>query len=318
MSKMTVKTTSTSSHASRYSGLTKGFNGGIDGISDDTLYRIINLAQMDAAMRFYNALLGSNHTTPTILSLRADFAFCPMSLGTAVPCSNLPPKFVIHYASSVYANTTVRLFDNGYPIDPIQNSYPLDADIEQPAYNILQTLYAAVRVDLGNPSLNNFILNPLALNATIVEKFPATPYNQDQNSTTSWLYYYLHNPNSDPQKYFPLNVSGPAHVQVVYPCRFRQRKPLGSLIASVLVATLSMFSGAWAIFIFAATAVAKRADPAANRCDGHCSRHRMAFEPSWFDSYSPYGLQSTGDLGHPQSTTDDAYTPLDTYHSNAV
>jgi hypothetical protein len=254
-----------------------------------------------------------------------------MSLGLAALCSISPPKLVITAAAAVYANATILQFDNSYPIDPVDNPYVLDADLERPFYNLLQAVYAAIRIDLGNPSLNNFILNPLALNATIFEKFPTTAYNQDQLSTTSTLYYRWHNPDPGLQKYLPVSVSGPAQVQVVYPCRFQQRKPLGSLIVSVLVATLSMFSSAWAVFILAATAFAKRTDPAcvfspliifllaylefsANRCDGHCSRHRMTVEPSWFDSYNAYGLQPTKDSGHFQGPPpkDYVYAPLNT------
>ena len=212
-------------------------------------------------VRVFNAFIGSNYTTATIISLRADFAFCPMSLSVATPCSILPPKFVITHAAAVYANATIQLFDNSYPMDPVRNPYILDANFERPSSNLLQAVYAAIRVDLGNPSLNNFILNPLALNGTIFEHFPVTAYNQDQSSTTSTLYHQWHNPPPNTQRYLPINVSGPAQIQVAYPCRFQQRKPLGSLIISVLVATLSMFSTAWAVFILAATALAKRTDP---------------------------------------------------------
>jgi hypothetical protein len=156
----------------------------------------------------------------------------------------------------------MKRFESSSPIDPVSNPYLLDADVELPAFNLLQAVYAAIRVDLGNPSLNNFILNPSALNGTIFEKFPVTAYNQDQLSTTSTLYSRWHNPNPDMQKYLPVNVSGPAQMQVAYPCRFQRRKPLGSVIVSVLVATLSMFSSAWAIFIYLATTYAKHTDPA--------------------------------------------------------
>ena len=213
-------------------------------------------------VRVFNAFIGSNYTTATIISLRADFAFCPMSLSVATPCSILPPKFEITHAAAVYANTTIQQFDNSYPMDPVRNPYVLDANFERPSFNLLQAVYAAIRVDFGNPSLNNFILNPLALNGTIFENFPVTAYNQDQSSTTSSLYHEWHNPTPNMQRYLPINVSGPAQIQVAYPCRFQQRKPIGSLIVSVLVATLSMFSSAWAVFIHLATTFAKRTDPA--------------------------------------------------------
>jgi hypothetical protein len=87
-----------------------------------------------------------------------------MSLGIAAPCSILPPKFAIPSIAAVYANTTVQQYDNPSRIDPVSNPYLLGADVELPVKNLLQAVYPAVRVDLGNPSLNNFILNPLAHN----------------------------------------------------------------------------------------------------------------------------------------------------------
>ncbi|KIM40014.1 hypothetical protein M413DRAFT_190109 [Hebeloma cylindrosporum] len=301
----------------RYSpllGTVRFFNDGTNDIRGEILDGIIRAAATDVGTRAYNAFVLSNFTTATIISLRSDFAFCPMSIGLAALCSISRPEVVMTYVSAVYNNATIRLFDNSYPIDPVDNPYVLDADLERPFYNLLQAVYAAIRVDLGNPSLNNFILNPSALKGIIYENFPATTYNQNSVSTSSTLYSRWNNPTPELQKYLPVTLSGPAQVQVVYPCRFQQHKPIGSLIVSVLVATLSMFSSAWAVFILVATAFAKRTDPTANRCDGHCSRHRMTVEPSWFDSYNAYGLQPTEYSGHFQGppTKDYVYAPLTT------
>jgi hypothetical protein len=58
----------------------------------------------------------------------------------------------------------------------------------------------------------------------------------------------------------PLNVEGPARIQVLFPCRFLQKKDPGQAFISVLVATLSMFSGGWALFTLIATSWTKRGD----------------------------------------------------------
>jgi len=161
----------------------------------------------------------------------------------------------------MYPGSLTKQFDSSRPIDSHNylTPYILNDDIEIPFYNLLQTVYAAIRVDMGNPSMNNFILNPSALNLTIYEKFPATA-NQDETTSTFYDQSSGNNPKSD--LHLPINVPGPAQIQVVYTCRTQQRKSLGSLITSVLVATLSMFSIAWAAFISAATAFVKRTDPA--------------------------------------------------------
>jgi len=223
----------------------------------------IRSASQDIGKRVYNAFVGSNFTTPAIISLQADFVFCPMSLGIAAPCSISRPTYGVPFVAAVYANSTSQQFDARLPIDPVGNPYILDDNSLLPFHNLLQAIYAAIRVDLGNPSLNNFILNPLlSLNGTIFDNFPVTPYNQDKNSTTSTLYSQLHDPDPTWKEYLPVNVSGPAQIQVAYACRFQRRKPLGPLIISVLVATLSMFSSGWAVFIVLATKFAKRTDPA--------------------------------------------------------
>ncbi|KAF8968029.1 hypothetical protein BDZ97DRAFT_1655514 [Flammula alnicola] len=251
----------------RYSpllGMVRYYNDGTNDTRGLILDSGIRAASTDLGTRAYNAFVGSGSTTPMIISLHAGFAYCPMSLGPAAACAITAPKFAIRYAAAVYANASILQYDNNYAIDPVQNPWVLDADTEQPIVNLLQTIYASIRVDLGNPSLNNFILHPLFLNSTIIPVFPATRWNQDNSSRNATLYDGFAHLEPD----LSVNVSGPAHIQVVYPCRFQQRKSLGSLVISVLVATLSMFSSGWALFILIATALAKRADPLGT--SAHC------------------------------------------------
>jgi hypothetical protein len=190
----------------------------------------------------------------------------------------------------------------------------LDNDTELVVYNILQAVYAAVRIDLGNPSLNNFILYPAAMNNTIFPTFPVTPANGEAYSNSS-LYSALSSPFPWLQQNLPVTLSGPATIQVVYPCQFQQLKSPGALVISVLVATLSMFSTGWAVYMLLATAIAKRQTQTgsfivfiyivtltviltslsllvANRCYGHCPQHRLDFDPSFFNE--TYALQAGG------------------------
>jgi hypothetical protein len=218
-------------------------------------------AAIDVGDRVYNAYVGSNFTTPTIFSLQTRFDPCPLSLGTHAACALAPPKPVITNAAIVFANATILQYDHTLAVDPILNPYVLDANTEEPMLNLLQAVHAAIRIDLGHSSTNNFILNPAALNNTIIPFFPETPYTKNTNDTTSLLYDQWAHPNPDLQALLPFHVPGPAHIQAAYACRVQQRKPIGSLLISVLVATMSMFSGAWAIFMIIATSLAKRSDP---------------------------------------------------------
>ncbi|KAF8907353.1 hypothetical protein CPB84DRAFT_308744 [Gymnopilus junonius] len=148
-------------------------------------------------------------------------------------------------------------------------------------------MYSAIRIGLGNPSVNNFILNRMFLNKTIYSTFPATKYNSDAASRNSTMYAIYNHPDA------LTTVTGLSQIQLVYACRFQQRKYIGPLIVSVMVATVSMFSSGWALYILIATELAKREATsgmsfffpfskrsmyihirAANKCDGHCFRHK--------------------------------------------
>ena len=184
-----------------------------------------------------------------------------MSFGLNASCANNPPQFNIFLATAVFPNSTLFYYDSRDPIDPIWNPWVLDDDSELAVYNILQTVYAAVRIDLGNPSLNNFILYPAAMNNMISPTFPITPSNGVAFSNSS-LYATLSSPFPWLQQNLPVTLSGPATIRVVYPCRYQRIKAPGALVISVLVATLSMFSTAWAVYMLLATAIAKRHNPA--------------------------------------------------------
>ena len=183
-----------------------------------------------------------------------------MSFGLNASCAINPPQFSIFAAAAVYPNSTVRYYDSTIPLDPTWNPWVFDNDTELAFYNILQLVYAAVRIDLGNPSLNNFILYPAALNNTIYSTFPITPGNGEAYSNSS-LYTTLNSPFPWLQQNLPLILPGPAVIQVVYACQFQQLKAPGALVISVLVATLSMFSTGWAVYMSLATIIAKRHNP---------------------------------------------------------
>ena len=223
-------------------------------LTDGCVIRL-QTATLDLGGRTYNALLTSNYTSPIAVSVQADITPCPMSLGSSAACGLATPNFTIFSAGVVMSNLT--FFQNTAP-EPIT---VLDDNIKLPISNLLQTVYAIIRVELGNPSPNNFILHPNVTDSTIVSKFPATLLNQGGDALVSGLYQEWTNPDPETKKYLPVNVSGPANIQVVYPCRFQQQKTPGQLFISVLVATLSMFSTGWAVFMVLAVYFVKRKGP---------------------------------------------------------
>jgi len=196
------------------------------------------------------------------ISVQANFDPCPMSLGMTAPCALTAPNLSIIYASIVYSNSTILMYDGHFPINATVNPWVLDDDTEQPLHNLLQAVAACIGVELGNPRPNNFILNPSFLNNTIIPNFPTTQWNADiPDEIYSSLYYGWAHPDPILESYLPVDTSGPANIQAVYPCQFQKRKSPGALFVSVLVATLGMFSTGWAVFILIASALAKRTDP---------------------------------------------------------
>jgi hypothetical protein len=215
----------------------------------------LQAATRDVGRRAFTALLTSNYTSPVAASIQADITPCPMSLGSSAACGLSTPNFTISSAAVVMSD--LSFFQDEAP-DPIT---VLDDNIKLPISNLLQTVYAIIRVELGNPSPNNFILHPNVTDNIIVSTFPATPLNQGGDALISGLYQEWTNPDPETKKYLPVTVSGPANIQVVYPCRFQQQKTPGQVFISVLVATSSMFSTGWAVFMVLAVYFAKQRGP---------------------------------------------------------
>ena len=215
----------------------------------------LKTATLDLGRRSSNALLTSNYTSPITVSVQADITPCPMSFGSSAACGLATPNFTIPSAAVVMTN--LSFFQDIAP-EPIT---VLDDNLKLPISNLLQTVYAIIRVEFGNPSPNNFILHPNVTDSIIVSKFPATPLNQGGDVLVSGLYQEWTNPDPETKKSLPVTVSGPANIQVVYLCRFQQQKTPGKLFISVLVATLTTFATGWALFMVLAVYFAKRKGP---------------------------------------------------------
>jgi hypothetical protein len=187
---------------------------------------------------------------PAILSGRIFSTPCPASLGVTAPCANDPHPINIDRVTSVFRNGSFNAFDAFLP--PSNTNKPLiKLDWFPRIANLIQVIVASIRIDLGNPSPNNFILHPSALNRTLSSTFPAVKLT---NSTDSLLYQAnVHPEIYGMQGMLPLTLAGQARIQVVFPCRFQRRKAFGALFISVLVATLSMFASGWALFMFLAS-----------------------------------------------------------------
>ncbi|KAJ7207247.1 hypothetical protein GGX14DRAFT_636808 [Mycena pura] len=229
--------------------------------SNDIATRIFSIAQAAANVSAY----------PVILSVQVDFPFCPASLGRAATCATSVPQFTLSRSFISFSNVTFQQYDPSQP--PAPNNQPVITDATSNAVsNVIQSVAALVRLDLGNPSPNNFLLNTSAIPATLFATFPALPGVPD-SPNQSQEYAVLTGAATDPAYnitgLLPLTVAGPAALDVVYLCRFQHAKAPAQAFVAVLVATLSMFGSGWAVFLGLATAVVKRRRANANTCSQH-------------------------------------------------
>jgi hypothetical protein len=207
----------------------------------------------------------TNGSFPTIISFRAEFPWCPASLGPDAPCAAQVPPLNVTDMFEYTPGRVIQLYSSrGQYTKPL-----LTNDTFCIISNAVQAVYAAVRLDLGNPSPNNFLLNTSMISDAITRTFPQTHPNRPgypDLPTESYLYsilvddgYYSNITAAfDIPGLLPLTWPGPAVLDGVYLCRFQRPKPPRSAFIDVLVATLSMFTTGWAIFLVIAQAVVKK------------------------------------------------------------
>ncbi|KAG8998983.1 hypothetical protein FRB93_013393 [Tulasnella sp. JGI-2019a] len=125
----------------------------------------------------------------------------------------------------------------------------------------MQTMLAAVRIDLGNVLPNNSLANrSLSLvNQTILSNV--------NGNTSSQLYTMLAGGDGWMGDNYPdlCNVSTdtpPSQITLQYQCQVEQKKSAGAIFVSVTVATVTLFQGGWAVFMLMVTFLAKRKDGA--------------------------------------------------------
>jgi len=230
---------------------------------------------------------------PAILSAEISYTPCPALLGTNAPCaSNTPPVnitsslVVIHNGTSSY----VTYGDNALAIN--------ETNLYAPIANIIQTIHAAIQIDLGNAHKNNFLLNPPTLNKTLFSEFPAAFLPK---RTVSTLYQAISNGSFST---LPLKVEGPAKLEARYLCRLQRMKPPAQALVAVLVATLSMFLSGWGFFMLVATYWAKR-----NNDLGRIDSSRISI-PSMLTARFPIPANScvTHDIEHGSKMPEDGQT----------
>jgi hypothetical protein len=225
---------------------------------------VTSVSSNEFATRVFLLMALTNGTFPTIISFEADFPWCPASLGRDAPCALQVPPLNVTSMFEYAPNGKISQYFASIP-----GSTPLITnDTAGIMSNLVQAAYAAVRLDLGNPSPNNFLLNSSmigqAITASLPQTFPQLPGESYLYSVLVGDGYYASATNAtipDVAHLLPLKLPGPAVLDGVYLCRFQRVKSPGSAFIAVLVATLSMFSSGWAIFLRLAAGMVKKRQP---------------------------------------------------------
>ncbi|KAJ7861312.1 hypothetical protein B0H14DRAFT_537909 [Mycena olivaceomarginata] len=231
------------------------FNATVDA-RGAALNAVLSLAADDFATRVLLLDAFTNGSFPSIISFQADFPWCPASLGRDAPCALQVPPLNISSMFLYKSSRDLQQYFASLPVSDL-NKPLVTNDTLGIISNIVQSAYAAVRLDLGNPSPNNFLLNTAMISEAITATFPQTfpgLFNE------SLLYSVLVNDGYEARVegaseitnltgLLPLTLPGPAVLQGLYLCHFQRAKSLGSAFIAVLVGTLSMFSSGWAIFL---------------------------------------------------------------------
>ncbi|KAJ7628071.1 hypothetical protein B0H17DRAFT_556149 [Mycena rosella] len=163
-------------------------------------------------------------------------------------------------------------------------------------YNVINVLYAAVRLDLGHWTADNLFTNTTSFNNLIAPSdIPANTVSTNNSlafrsfaSSKGMAYVNFTTPPSASTR------TGAAVIQIPYTCNVMRRKSTGSFIVSVLSATISMFLAAWGAVGAILSAIARRR-PAGNACgpatlEGHIieDEHQAKATPLLHRSLNSY------------------------------
>ncbi|KAF8216723.1 hypothetical protein K438DRAFT_401838 [Mycena galopus ATCC 62051] len=259
------------------------FTSGLDA-RGAVLDAVTTLSSADFSQRVLTLDIVNNGSFPSIISFQVGFPWCPASLGPDAPCaSQIPPVNI----TNMFEYTSNQNFSQYFANEPAsQLNQPLVTnDTSGIISNLVQGVYAAVRLDLGNPSPNNFLLNtsltPQAITATFPQTFPSLLNESLLHSVLVGdgyaAAYGVLNGAGTPYNLtglLPLTAPGPAVLQGVYLCHIQRAKSPASAFIAVLVATLSMFSSGWGIFLGLSAGIVKKHIPSANSCTEHGASHK--------------------------------------------
>ncbi|KAF9522563.1 hypothetical protein CPB83DRAFT_864308 [Crepidotus variabilis] len=229
--------------------LTRPFNPSAFVRNGDFLYRPLNESLSDSVLflpnigfvaydDFYDFLPSATDTYYALAVLRIP---CPVSFAHANCAQDSP----------LLNAQTWNSFD--WPNSLQWPPTALDRDTNAALWNLLQTIYALIRVELGIDSPNNFLLHKESIAMVLVDTGPKNLYSTLESGNLGVS---------------PVTMSGPSVIEAQYFCKYQQLKSPGSLVVSVLVAVLSMFSSGWAVYMFIISSLAKRTHEA-NMCEAH-------------------------------------------------
>ncbi|KAJ6564582.1 hypothetical protein B0H19DRAFT_1374850 [Mycena capillaripes] len=168
-------------------------------------------------------------------------------------CDPDPPSFCGVQPFETYTavgNTELNVISNASSIKASEGNL----------YNLINILYAAVRLDLGRWTADNIFTNTTSFKS-VIQPSTLTPNMPPANdsiafrtaATSKGMAYVNYTTPPSPD-----TPTDGAVIQIPYICNVMRRKAPGSFIVSVLSATISMFLATWGPLVFFLSAIARR------------------------------------------------------------
>lgn len=216
----------------------------------------MRFASQDVGDRIASIIQLVNISSPVALSLQTSFDWCPPSLGPSAPCGAQVPVFNITNAAALFSDTSIMIINSSLPVTD-ETTPIVGNDTFHPLSNLIQSVHAAVRIDLGNRRPNNYLLNSDVVDSALFKDFVPSMPGLNSTASTSYLIRTKFEELGVPDL-FPVKMPGPAQIQVVYVCRFQKKKDPSQAFISILVATLTMFGTIWAVSMKVAAFVVRQ------------------------------------------------------------
>lgn len=202
-----------------------------------------------------------NFTGPTyVLSQTWSSLFCP---ATSYPNDGdyvntiLDPNFnVTCRTTTPFLNFNVNPYDRNGGLLSLTVDPAAPSNLTSAISNAMQVVLAAARIDVGNILSNNILVNRDLVSTAIQETLP-----DPVTGGATGIWSQLTDPGPQRVTINGIVPGAPVTINTTYQCHVQIPKSPGQIFVAVAVATVTLFSSGWAVFMLLLTFFANRKNP---------------------------------------------------------